>query len=283
MKKSLFCLLLAALVFVGAALAEGADAGGVAGASDMTDVIDVVEPGMTPVTAEALNDGVYAVSVDSSSAMFVILDCELRVADGAMTAKLTMKSDAYSHMYPGPAEEAAAADADALIALEATADGEFTFTLPVAALDAGCECAAFSVRKQLWYPRTLLFRADSLPAEAWKAEAVTVRTLGLADGEYLCDVALTGGGRATLASPARLTVLGGACTAVIEFSTAKIGYVIVDGVQYEPLSTEGGAAFEVPVAAFDRGLSIVVQSTALSPAVEVDYTMTFDSASLAGA
>lgn len=280
MKKRLFCLLLvAALVLIGAALAEG----GVAGASDMTDVIDVVEPGMTPVTAEALNDGVYAVKVDSSSAMFVILGCELTVADGAMTATLYMKSDAYAFLYPGTAEAAAAADADAWIPLETTADGAFTFTLPVAALDAGCECAAFSVRKQLWYPRTLLFRADSLPAEAWAEAAVTARTLGLADGEYLCDVALTGNGRATLASPARLTVKDGACTAVIVFSTAKIGYVVVDGARYEPVATEDGAAFEVPVAAFDRELSIVVQSTALTPAVEVDYTMTFDSASLAGA
>lgn len=279
MYKRVIGLLLAVLFMVLPAVAEGA--GGVADASDMTDVIDVVDESMTPVAADRLNDGVYAVAVDASSAMFKVVGCELTVADGVMTAKLYMKSEAYSYMYPGPAEEAAQADTSALTRLEVTDDGSFVFTLPVDALDAGYECAAFSARKQLWYPRTLVFRADSLPLVAWKDEFLTTtETLELEDGAYTCAVALKGEGRATLESPVALQVEGGACVARIVFGTAKIDYVIVDGEKCAPMNDSGNATFDVPVAAFDLPLSIVMDSTAIKPAVEVQYTMTFDSATI---
>lgn len=280
MKTRIISLILALMLLGGTALAE-APATGVADASDMTDVIDIVEEGMEPVTADMLKDGTYAVNVDVSSAMFKVIGCEVTVAEGEMTARLSMKSEAYTHMYPGPAEEAARQEEDAWVALQTDEDGAHTFTLPITALDAAYECAAFSARKQLWYPRTLLFRADSLPLEAWKDEyLVTAGTLGLGDGVYACAVALTGQGRATLQTPARLTVQDGVCAAEIVFSTAKIDYVIVNGEKYEPIRTEGGAAFEVPVAAFGIGLSIVADSTAIRPAVEVQYSMTFDETTL---
>ena len=275
-KRILAALMALALLFAAAALAEDA-LGGVAGEADMTDVADIVPEGMQSVTADQLNAGTYAVNVDSSSSMFKILGCELTVAEDGMTAQLIMKSDAYSYMYPGSAEEAAAADLAELAPLETAEDGSFRFTLPVDALDAGYTCAAFSARKQLWYPRTLLFRADSLPLSAWRTDSIaTVESLDLADGAYTCAVALEGAGRAALESPAALTVSDGACVADIVFSTSRIDYVIVDGAKYEPVSTEGGAAFRVPVAAFGQGLSIIVDSTAIKPAVEVAYTMTFD-------
>ena len=252
----------------------------VADASDMTDVADIVPEGMEPVTADALNDGDYEVAVDCSSSMFKILDCRLTVADGAMTALLTMKSQAYSHFYAGTAEAAAAAPAEDLIPL--AVDGEtYTFTLPVPALNAGVDCAAFSVKKQLWYPRTLLFRADSLPEEAWRdAGNVTARSLNLADGDYLVDVSLTGG-RTKLLSPAVMSVAEGECAATLVFATTKIDYVIVDGEKILPVEVPDGVAFTVPVAGFDRGLSVIVDSTAIKPAAEVPYTVTFDSASIA--
>ena len=277
MYRRIFGLLLAALLLGTCALAENVDTSGIADASEMTDVIDIVTDDMVPVTGEQLRDGTYPVAVDVSSSMFKVNSCELTVADGELTAVLHMKSESYSYMYPGPAEEAAQAQPEALAALETTEDGEFTFTLPIVALDAGYTCAAFSARKQVWYPRTLVFRADSLPLEAWREEYLhTVETLGLADGEYTCAVLLEGAGRATLETPAALTVVDGVCTAEIVFSTSKIDYVIVDGEKHEPLNTEGGAAFRVPVAAFGRRLSIIVDSTAIQPAVEVQYTMTFD-------
>ena len=195
-----------------------------------------------------------------------------------MTALLKMKSEAYTYMYPGTAQDAAQAPYEDLQMLQEMDDG-YAFILPVDALDAGYTCAAFSARKQAWYPRTLLFRADSLPLEAWK-ELTTAESLGLADGDYQADVVLSGAGKATLASPAVIHVADGQCTADILFSTKKIDYVIVDGEKYEPTATDDGAAFTVPVAAFGVGLSIVVDSTAISPAVEVPYTMTFDAATV---
>ena len=274
MKRLLAVVLL--LLLGCCALAEG-DMSRVADSADMTDVVDVVEAGMVPVTAAALNDGTYEVAVESSSSMFKVVGCALTVADGQMTATLRMKSESYSYMYPGSAEEAAQADEAELLPLETEGENH-CFTLPVPALDAGVDCAAFSVKKQLWYPRTLLFRADSLPPEAWR-EASGVE---LADGAYLVNATLEGG-RARLVDPVTLTVENGVCSARLVFATTKIDYVIVNGEKLLPEAADEGVAFTVPVAAFDRGLSIIVDSTAIQPATEVDYTVTFDSASIAAA
>ena len=45
----------------------------VASAGQMAPVKDVVDPSMVPVSAGALQDGTYAVTVDSSSSMFLSL------------------------------------------------------------------------------------------------------------------------------------------------------------------------------------------------------------------
>lgn len=279
--KKLIALLLALLMLCAVAFAEEVpDTSRVADASEMTDVEDIVPEGMEPVTVDMLNDGVYeGVEVESSSSMFKIVGCTLTVKEGNMTALLEMKSEAYTYMYPGTAEEAAQAPYEDLHMLQTieNADGNiYAFVLPVDALNAGYTCAAFSARKEAWYPRTLLFKADSLPLEAWKT-LNTAESLGLADGEYQVEATLAGSGKATLQSPATVRVVEGKCEADIVFSSSKIDYVIVDGEKVEPTATEGGAAFTVPVAAFDVGLPIIVDSTAITPAVEVPYTMTFTS------
>ena len=281
MRKTIIALALA-LVLALSVAASAENLGQVAGTEDMTDVEDIVDPNMVPVTADSLNEGTYAVNVDVSSSMFKVTACEITVADGAITAALHMKSDAYLFLYPGTAEEAAAANYEDLLELQ-TADGDYWFSVPVAALDAGLDVAAFSARKQMWYPRTMVFRSDSLPTEAWRADLlVTPESLGLTDGDYTAEVTLEGG-RATLESPAALHMEGGVLWADLVFSTKKIDYVIVDGEKYLPTNTEGNAAFTVPVASFDNKLSIIVDSTAIKPATEVPYTMTFASESLAAA
>lgn len=281
LKRSL-SIVLVLILFCTAALAEELDLTGVADASDMTDVVDVVQPGMTPVTAGQLNDGTYAVAVDCSSSMFKIVGCDLVVEDGAMTATLTMKSDSYLYLYPGTPEAAAGANVADLLPL--SVDGErYSFEFPVSALDAGVDCAAFSARKQLWYPRTLVFRADSLPQSAWKSEDLaTAHSLELVDGDYTVEAALAGG-RATIQNPVALRVSEGACEVTLVFNTSKIDYVRIDGEKVLPEPAGDGMAFTIPVAAFDRGLSLIVDSTAIQPATEVPYTITFDSATLAAA
>lgn len=253
-----------------------ANTSAVADASEMTTVEDVVREDMRPVYASELRDGVYPVAVDSSSSMFKIADCELRVDGDKMTAELTMSSDAYGYLFAGTAEEAAAADASAYIEPKET-----TFTLPIEALDAGISCAAWSRNKEKWYDRTLVFRADSLPLEAFQT-LTTAESLSLADGTYTVDVALTGGsGKASVASPCELLVEDGMATATIVWSSANYDYMLVNGERYDAEIIDGHSTFVIPVAAFDHPLAVVADTTAMSQPHEIDYTLTFDAASLA--
>lgn len=254
----------------------------VASASDMTDVEDVVEDGMTPITGDKVKDGTYDVTVDSSSNMFNVTACELTVKNGEMTAKMHMGGTGYLYVYMGTGEEAAAADEADYIPFTEEADGTHSFTVPVKALDEGIDCTAFSKKKEKWYDRTLLFRADSLPEEAWKADAAaTPDSLGLADGSYWVDVALEGGsGRAGVESPAKLTVRDGQAKAELLWSSGNYDYMKVDGTQYDAELVEGRSRFVIPVACFDRALPVQANTTAMSTPHEIDYTLRFDSNSL---
>lgn len=258
--------------------------GKVASADDMVTPEEVVEEGMEPVYAEALKDGVYEVTVDSSSSMFKIVSCELTVAEGGMSAVMTMGGTGYACVYMGTGEEAAAAQESDYISPEENASGEHTFTVPVEALDMGIDCAAFSRKKEMWYDRVLLFRADSLPLNAYaESSMVTAESLGLADGVYTVEVALEGGsGRASVESPAQLIVANGYARAVIVFSSPNYDYMKVDGVQYEPENEEQGenSAFRIPVSAFDRKLAVKADTVAMSEPHEIDYTLYFDSSTI---
>lgn len=262
--------------------ANGEETSKVADASQMTTVEDVVTEGMEPVYASELKDGVYEVAVDSSSSMFKIEGCELTVGDGQMTALLTMSGSSYGYVYPGTAEEAAAADSADYIAAGENAEGKNTFLLPVEALDAGVQCAAWSKNKELWYDRTLVFRADSLPLSAFAEGTVaTAQSLGLADGTYTVEVTLAGGsGKASVQSPCRLWIADGAATAEIVWSSANYDYMKVDGEQILTEIVDGHSTCVIPVAAFDRALAVIADTTAMSQPHEIDYTLRFDSASL---
>ena len=257
----------------------------VAGAADMAAPVELDLEGLTPLGPEALREGVYAVDVDCSSSMFKIVSCLLTVGEGGMTAVMTMSGTAYLYLYMGTGEEAAAASESDYIPFGEDADGAHTFTVPVEALDAPIACAAFSKNKEMWYDRTLVFRSDSLPLDAFgEGQLVTAADLGLADGEYTVEVALEGGsGRASVTSPARLTVTGGEATAVIEWSSSNYDYMKVDDVKYEPVNLEGNSVFEIPVAGFDFRLPVLADTTAMSTPHEIEYTLRFDAGSLQSA
>ena len=254
----------------------------VADASQMTTVEEVLEEGMVPVTADNLVDGEYEVAVKASSSMFRIEKAVLHVQDGAMSAVLTMSGKSYLYVYPGSAPDAASAAESDWIAYQEDGDGAYTFTIPVEALDAPVSCAAFSKNKQLWYDRTLCFRADSLPTAAFREGFfVTAKSLGLADGRYMVAVTLSGGsGRASVQSPTALHVKDGACTAVISWSSQNYDYMKVEGEQILPLLNGDSAAFEIPVRFFDRPMPVIADTVAMSEPHEISYTLRFDSASL---
>ena len=160
----LLCVMLAFLLQeTGVLAAEGYDK--VAGKSSMGDTNEELAPyGMTPVSGNMIEDGEYVVGTECSSSFFRIEEARLTVKDGKMTALLRMYSSSYLLVYPGTAEEAAAADYEDYIP-SVEIDDYDTFTVPVEALDTELELAAFSKRKKAWYPRKILFHASDIPSD----------------------------------------------------------------------------------------------------------------------
>lgn len=282
---------LASLLLLGAGCAANTDSqqadsqptsDAVVSADEMAGVEDVVEEGMTPIDGSQIKDGVYDITVDSSSSMFQIVSCKLTVANGSMTAQMTMGGTGYLYVYMGTGEQAANADESEYIPFVEDAAGAHTYTVPVEALDAGVPCAAFSKNKEKWYDRTLVFRADSLPADAFAEGIVTTaEDLALADGDYQVDVTLEGGsGRASVESPARMTVENGKVTATIVWSSSNYDYMKVDGVRYDAVIENDRSVFTIPVTCFDWKMAVVADTIAMSQPHEIDYALRFDSASI---
>ncbi|SEH62319.1 hypothetical protein SAMN02910265_01816 [Ruminococcus flavefaciens] len=237
--------------------------------------------GMVAVEADKLKDGEYDINVDSSSSMFKITECKLTVADGKMTAKMTMSGSGYEYLFMGTGEDAAKASESDYINAEESGDA-VAFTVPVEALDKEIDCAAFSKRKEQWYDRKLVFRADSLSDEAfYESRYNTVESLGIKDGEYNVDVKLEGGsGKASVVSPAKLTVKDGKAAAEIIWSSNKYDYMIVDDEKILPVSTEEFSIFEIPVTGFDYKMPVKADTTAMSTSHEIEYTLFFDSSTI---
>ena len=111
--------------------------------------------------------------------------------------------------------------------------------------------------------------------------SATPESLGLVNGLYQVEVVLSGGsGRATVESPAQLRVESGQAVATIVWSSSNYDYMIVDGVRYEPLTTEEHSTFEIPIDGFDCDMPVTADTVAMSEPHEIDYTLRFDSATL---
>lgn len=126
----------------------------------------VSQYGMLPIYGRDVADGSYPVEVHSSSSMFRIIDATLTVTGGEMEAAITLSGTGYLKLFLGTGEEAAKSDISFYIGYEEDADGHYTYTLPVEALNKEIPCAAFSKRKDRWYDRLILFDASSLPEDA---------------------------------------------------------------------------------------------------------------------
>lgn len=286
----LMTAVMAAPVFtgVGAEAAEteivteaGDSSSKVASADEMVAPEDVVEEGLEPVYGTDVEDGTYTVEVLSSSSMFNIIDCQLTVEDGQMTAVMTMGGQGYLKIFMGTGEEAAKASEEGFIPYVENEEGQHTFQVPVEALDKGINCAAFSKKKEKWYDRMIVFRSASLPETAVTRKMTLAEDLALADGTYQVEVTLEGGsGRTTVESPAALTVKDGQMTATIVFSSPNYDYVLVGEEKYLQTNTEGNSTFEIPVQGMDYKMPLVGDTVAMSEPHEIDYTLYFDSASI---
>ncbi|MCM1523653.1 MAG: hypothetical protein NC120_04265 [Ruminococcus sp.] len=139
------------------------------------------------VSADMLNDGTYEIEVRSSSSMFRITSCTLTVSGGSMTARMTLSGKGYEKLFMGTGEEADGAAEEEFIYFHENDEGMYDYTVPVTALDTDTDCAAWSIRKEKWYDRTLVFRSDTLPESAFAAKknygaAVTAAAAGAAAG-----------------------------------------------------------------------------------------------------
>lgn len=260
----------------------GCGTGGAAVTQETAAPVDVVREDMAPVYGKELKDGVYEIRVDSSSNMFRITACRLTVADGTMRAVMTMSGTGYLKLYMGDGTEAEHASEEDYIPYRETDDGSHTFEVPVEALDMGIKCSAFSRKKEAWYDRTLVFRADSLPDDAFKDGYLKgAESLELEDGRYTVEVTLGGGsGRAEVESPAELRIEDGRVFARIVWGSSNYDYMKVDGKRFELLPGGGNSAFEIPVDRFDRAMPVIADTIAMSVPHEIEYTLTFDSGTL---
>lgn len=103
----------------------------------------------------------------------------------------------------------------------------------------------------------------------------------LKDGAYTVDVTLTGGtGKAKIESPAALTVKDGKITLTVKWSSDKYDYMLVGGEKLLPEYVDGHSVFQIPVGTLDKPLEVIADTVAMSTPHEIEYTITFDAASL---
>ena len=225
---------------------------------------------------EVLEDGTYSAEFDTDSSMFHANEANdgkgtLTVKDGQMTFHVSLASKKIVNLYVGMAADAEAHEGewlqpttDTVTYSDGTSDEVYGFDIPVEALDEDFQLAILGTKGK-WYDHTVRV-ANAQPAAA---EAP-------ADGTYTCDVTLEGGsGRATVESPAALTVADGRMTATIVWSSPNYDYMLVDGEKYLPTNTEGNSTFEIPVTALDTPLDVVGDTVAMSTPHEIEYTLTF--------
>ena len=79
----------------------------------------------------------------------------------------------------------------------------------------------------------------------------------------------------------KLTVKDGKVTAKIVWSSKNYDYMKVGDTKYDAVIEDEHSTFEIPVSCFDWAMAVKADTTAMSEAHEIDYTLTFDSASVA--
>ena len=292
MKYTRFVSLLAVSALLAASLAGcGSSASSVASSASSEAVSSVAESAVSEAASEsaaassarALEDGTYTAEFDTDSSMFHVNEASdgkgtLTVENGQMTLHISLQSKKIVNLYVGMAADAPDHEADWLQPTtdtvtysDGTSEEVYGFDVPVEALDTDFQLAILGTKGK-WYDHTVSVRN----VEAQAAEAVETP----ADGSYTCEVTLEGGsGRATVDSPAALTVADGKMTATIVWSSPNYDYMIVDGEKYLPTNTEGNSTFEIPVSALGVPLSVVADTVAMSTPHEIEYTLTFSAPS----
>ena len=282
-KRQLASITLAALLLAGCGASASTTAESASAAASTVETAP-------EAPAAALSDGVYTAEFKTDSSMFHASEAvdgmgTLTVKNGVMTFHVSLQSQKIVNLYLGMAADAPDHESDWLQPTvdtvtysDGTSDEVYGFDIPVQAVDTDFQLAILGT-KGTWYDHTVSVVGAQPAADEAAAPAETP-----ADGSYTCAVTLEGGsGRATVESPAALTVADGAMTATIVWSSPNYDYMLIDGEKYQPTNTEGNSTFEIPVAALDTALAVTADTVAMSTPHEIDYTLTFDSATLTAA
>ena len=237
-------------------------------------------------TEPALADGVYTADFSTDSSMFHVNEaCKgkgtLTVENGQMTIHISLPSKSILNLFCGTAEDARKDGAallqpttDTVTYSDGLSEEVNGFDIPVPALDEEFDVALIG-KKGVWYDHKVSVSNPVLKEENGDDAAA----IALADGTYTIEVGFEGGsGKSHVLTPCTLKVENGAATATIVWSSEKYDYMLVDGQRYDVLTTEGGSTFEIPVRALDTPLTVIGDTTAMSTPHEIEYTLTFKSA-----
>ena len=233
-------------------------------------------------SAPALADGVYQASFSTDSSMFHANEaCDgkgvLTVQNGQMSIYVTLAGKGIVNLFPGTAEDAQKPGAEWLQPTletvhysDGTTDEANAFLIPVPYLDEEFDVALVG-KKGTWYDHKVSVSDPQPMDECAQAEPPM-------DGEYTINVALEGGsGRASVQSPARLTVQNGQMTVKIVWSSKNYDLMIVDGQEYTPTYENELSCFTIPVSALGTPLAVQAETCAMSEPHMIDYTLTFSS------
>lgn len=236
--------------------------------------------------SSSLEDGVYIADFNTDSSMFHVNEaCDgkgtLTVKDGEMTIHVSLTSKKILNLYYGLAADAVKEGAqlldpttDSVTYSDGMTEEVYGFDIPVPALDEEFDVALIGT-KGTWYDHKVSVSNPEPKEDDIKS------TVDLEDGTYTAEVTLEGGsGRASIESPATLTVKDGKVTASIVWSSPNYDYMIVDGKKLLPVNTEGNSVFEIPVASFDTALDVIADTVAMSKPHEIEYKITFDSSTI---
>ena len=241
-----------------------------------------------------LPDGVYTAEFSTDSSMFHVSEaCDgkgtLTIKDGVMTIHISLGSKKILNLYPGLAEDAAK---DGAVLLQPTTDTVtysdgmteevYGFDVPVPVIGEEFDLALIGTKGK-WYDHKVKV-SDPVAEDSREAANGSFDMNALADGTYTIELTMEGGsGRASIQSPAQITVADGAVTVTLEWSSPNYDYMLVNGEKYLPVNTEGNSVFEVPVEALDAPLTMIGDTVAMSTPHEVEYTVTFHSETLESA
>lgn len=254
---------------------------------------DTAEQIAEEAESSVLEDGIYSAKFDTDSSMFHVNESMdgrgvLTVKDGEMTIHVSLASKGILNLFVGTADDA---QKDGAEVLEPTVDSVtysdgwteevYGFDIPVPALDEEFDVALIG-KKGKWYDHKVSV-SDPQPEteENVAGQEKETKEVVLEDGSYTVEVELKGGsGRASVESPAALTVKDKKAEIQLIWSSSSYDYMLVDEEKYEPVNTEGNSTFVIPVTEFDCEIPVIADTIAMSVPHEISYTIVIDSSSV---